>query len=246
MTTGALIERFTGDIEADLSRVKEEIGHNSDVQFREFRLGNPDIRAALVFVDGLTNTELVDKHIMASLMVKFPETEAVSKELMKNQILSVSVLNEADDLVESINAIFCGYTALFIDGIPVAFILCTIKEKSQNTDEPVSEALVRGPRIGFSETLNENTGLLRLQVSNRRLCIHQFQVGERAKRRLVIAYISDIANPELVEEVKRRIKKINIDDVMESGYVEQLIEDNYLSPFRKCKARNALTASAPR
>jgi spore germination protein len=34
-----------------------------------------------------------------------------------------------------------------------------------------------------------------------------------------------------VEEVRKRIKKIDIDDLLESGYVEQLIEDNYLSPF---------------
>ena len=48
---------------------------------------------------------------------------------------------------------------------------------------------------------------------------------------MVVAYIKDIVDPELVEEVENRIKKIDIDNVPESGYVEQLIEDNYLSPF---------------
>ncbi|SDK60131.1 spore germination protein, partial [Aneurinibacillus migulanus] len=59
----------------------------------------------------------------------------------------------------------------------------------------------------------------------------KFQVGERAKKELIIAYIKDIADPGLVKEVKKRIKKIDIDNVLESGYVEQLIEDNYLSLF---------------
>ncbi|GAA3330982.1 hypothetical protein GCM10020331_085690 [Ectobacillus funiculus] len=56
-------------------------------------------------------------------------------------------------------------------------------------------------------------------------------MGKRAQKELAIAYIKDIANPELVEEVKKRIRRIDIDNVPESGYVEQLIEDNYLSPF---------------
>ncbi|MED4097601.1 spore germination protein, partial [Peribacillus simplex] len=56
-------------------------------------------------------------------------------------------------------------------------------------------------------------------------------VGKRSKKDLVVAYIKDIVDPELVQEVESRIKKIDIDNVPESGYVEQLIEDNYLSPF---------------
>ncbi|MEI2341487.1 spore germination protein, partial [Priestia megaterium] len=59
----------------------------------------------------------------------------------------------------------------------------------------------------------------------------KFQVGKRSKKDLVVAYIKEVVNPELVEEVEKRIKKIDLDNVPESGYVEQLIEDNYLSPF---------------
>ena len=61
--------------------------------------------------------------------------------------------------------------------------------------------------------------------------INEISSRKRAKKDLVIAYMKEIAITELVEEVKERIKKIKIDNVPESGYVEQLIEDNYLSPF---------------
>src|SRR5690606_23851966 len=36
---------------------------------------------------------------------------------------------------------------------------------------------------------------------------------------------------ELVKEVLRRIKRIDIDGVITSGTLEQLIEDNFISPF---------------
>jgi spore germination protein len=55
--------------------------------------------------------------------------------------------------------------------------------------------------------------------------------GKRTRKTLIIAYIKDIADPELVKEVRSRIEKIDIDDVAESGSIEQLIEDNFLSPF---------------
>ena len=70
----------------------------------------------------------------------------------------------------------------------------------------------------------------RMSDENESLSLVQFQVGKQSKKDLVVAYIKDIVDPELVQEVENRIKKIDIDSVPESGYVEQLIEDNHLSP----------------
>lgn len=60
-----------------------------------------------------------------------------------------------------------------------------------------------------------------------------FTVGERIEKELVLTYLKGVANDELIKEITRRIKTINIDDVQESGYLEQLMEDNYLSPFQQ-------------
>ncbi|MBJ8192865.1 spore germination protein, partial [Bacillus cereus] len=68
---------------------------------------------------------------------------------------------------------------------------------------------------------------------NKSLEMKKFQVGSRIKKDLVVAYIKDIVNPDLLEEVNSRISKIDMDFLAESGYVEQLIEDNYLSPFQQ-------------
>ncbi|WP_249664452.1 spore germination protein, partial [Lysinibacillus sp. D4B1_S16] len=72
---------------------------------------------------------------------------------------------------------------------------------------------------------SDNTALLRQQGENPQLSIIQMAVGERVKKELVIAYMDGIVDPELVEEVKKRIQTIDLDNLLESGYVEQLIED---------------------
>ncbi|NOU92675.1 spore germination protein [Paenibacillus sp. LMG 31456] len=224
----------------DLELVRQAIGHNSDVHFREFNIGRTDTRAALIFVEGLSDKELIEKHILKSLMASFPDSlnqsqflinGNVSKEFVINNILSISEIVEVCTIADLIPKVLAGSTALFIEGYSNALLLSTTKGKTRSIEEPVSEALIRGPRVGFTESLSDNTALLRRHGENESLTLIKFQVGKRARKELVVAYLNDVANTELVEEVKKRIGKIDIDDVPESGYVEQLIEDNYLSPF---------------
>ena len=231
---------FTGDFTLDLELVKKEGSYNSDVHFREFNMGGTNIRAALVFVEGLSDKELIDMHIMRSLLLNFYEEYkcepsdmegTVLKEFLKNRVLAVSGVEEVHSIKELMGKVLMGSTALLIEGLSDVLILGTKKGKTRNVEEPISEVSVRGPRVGFTEVLSDNTALLRLHGENEGLSLTKFHVGKRAKKDLVIAYMKEIADSELVEEVKKRIQKINIDNVPESGYVEQLIEDNYLSPF---------------
>ncbi|MBX9994272.1 MULTISPECIES: spore germination protein [Priestia] len=231
---------ITDHLALTLKVVKNEIGHNSDVHFREFIIGRTGIQAAIIFVEGLSDKDLIEKHILSSLMADFSKEYqqdqlyvkgSLSKQFIKSQVLSISDVEEVHPIKEVISKVLTGSTALLIDGLSLALILGTSKVKTRTIEEPVSEALVRGPRVGFTESLSDNTSLLRGSGDIENLSLVKFQVGKRSKKDLVVAYIKEIVNPDLVEEVEKRIKKIDLDNVPESGYVEQLIEDNYLSPF---------------
>ncbi|WP_142947199.1 spore germination protein [Bacillus cereus] len=231
---------FTNDFYSNLERIKQKFSCSSDVQFREFHIGQTDIHAAIIFIDGLSDKELIDTHIMKSLMEKFPEENkqktasvegTISKEFIKNKVLPISEVSEVHSITDLVSKVMTGSTALLIDGLLDVFILGTTKTNKRSIEEPVSEALVRGPRVGFTEVLSDNTSLLRQYGEIKDLSLLKFQVGERAKKELVITFIQDLASQELVEDVKERIQKIHINSVPESGYIEQLIEDNYLSPF---------------
>lgn len=231
------VDPLTGDFNKDFERIKKEIGHNWDAQFREFHIGNTDIRAAIVFLEGLADKMQIEEHILTSIMERFSDISASYltekgnlQNLMKNNIPIGDVLEEST-MQGTISKVLTGYTALFVDGMPNALLLCTINGKTRNIEEPISEAVVRGPRVGFTERLSDNTALLRQQGENQQLSIIQMAVGERVKKELVIAYMDEIVDPELVEEVKKRIQTIDLDNLLESGYIEQLIEDNFLSPF---------------
>lgn len=234
------IDGFTGNFNMDAELIRQKLSQNSDVQFREFSIGGTGTQAMIVYLEGLSDKDLIEKHILRSLMNDFSEEYkketiyekgTISKEFIKNKILPVGEVKEISNINDLMTKVLRGWAALLIAGSPDILILGTAKGKSRSIEEPISEALVRGPRVGFTESLRDNTALLRSHGENSQLLLTKFQVGKTSKKELVIAYMQGIANQELVEEVKNRIQKISIDYVLESGYIEQLIEDNYLSPF---------------
>ncbi|RUT48108.1 spore germination protein [Paenibacillus anaericanus] len=233
---------FKGEFEADLAAIKQRIAQNSDVHFREFTIKSVGKRAAIIYIEGLYDKELVDTQVLKSLMIDdIVEIEHLSydskitKKHLMNKMLPISEIKEALNLEELVPDILMGSTALLVDGIPEVLLLGTAKGKSRGIQEPLSEGVLRGPREGFTEILSENTALLRRHGKNESLQLTKFEVGSRVKRDLIVAYMSDIANSELVEEVKRRIETINLDYIAESGYVEQLIEEDTLSPFQQAQ-----------
>ncbi|KAF6622961.1 spore germination protein, partial [Paenibacillus sp. EKM208P] len=161
------------------------------------------------------------------------QPESISNSYIKDSLMPLTQISEVADMEKLHEFILLGHTALLIEGMKEALLVGSPNGAIRSVNEPTSEALLRGPRIGFTEVLSENTSMLRRQGLNKSLEMKKFQVGSRIKKDLVVAYIKDIVNPDLLEEVNRRISKIDMDFLAESGYVEQLIEDNYLSPFQQ-------------
>ncbi|WDQ33010.1 MULTISPECIES: spore germination protein [Paenibacillus] len=236
--------KLTGNYVTDLISSKETFAQNADVHIREFTIRGTNTRAAVMYIDGLVDQQLIDEHLITPLMIRgVPELQQESflhpadihqiKNYLSNQLLPVSQIQETESLQELALGVLGGKNALLVDGMQGALMIGTPKGISRNIEEPLSEALLRGPRIGFTEHLSDNTGILRRFGSNQSLFIQKFEVGTRIKKDLAIAYIEDIADPELVAEVQRRIEGLDMDVMLESGYVEQLIEDDELSPFQQ-------------
>lgn len=226
--------QISGNYDADLMSVKQGIGGNSDVHFREFMVKGQELRAVLIFIEGMQEDELINRQVIQALMLASNEIhDTITLTKLKENMLPLTELSEIHASDELQEKILFGYTALLVEGIPAALLVGLPNGSIRTITEPTSEALLRGPRIGFSEVLSENTSMLRRQGLNKSLEMKLYEVGNRIKRKLVIAYMNDIVNPELLQEVKDRISKIDMDFIAESGYIEQLIEDNYLSPFQQ-------------
>lgn len=235
---------LSGDYEQDLGFVKQAIGGNGDVHIREYETTAFGLRAALIYIEGMQKEQIIDTHVMRVLMtgsVQDAEQEAErpsSGELasyFKEKILPVSEISEVSEIRQLSELILTGYTGLLVEGMPHALLVGTPQGKTRTITEPTSESLLRGPRLGFTEVLSDNTSLLRRQGRTTELEIKKYVVGNLVKKDLAIAYMKNMVNPDLLREVEKRISKIDLDYIAESGYVEQLIEDDMLSPFQQAQ-----------
>ncbi|WP_445670984.1 spore germination protein [Paenibacillus sp. FSL P4-0184] len=232
---------YSGHFEDDLQKFREISADMHDVNVRELRIGSIKTRAALLYVDGLTDKDKMDQNILKPLMNAYQpfmnmNNKAEAKDLQDiliHEVLLISEVELTDNAYLSLQKVLFGSAVLLVEGISKAFVLSSPKGNTRGIQEPESEGVLRGSRSGFNETLSDNTAMLRRHGQSTELAMISFTVGKRMQKELILAYIKDIANDELVEEVKRRIRTIDLDDVQESGYVEQLIEDNGYSPFQQ-------------
>lgn len=118
-----------------------------------------------------------------------------------------------------------------VDGHATAIINGNRGWEARAISQPEAEPTVRGSRESFVETLRTNASLIRRRIKSPNLKIETLRLGEVTNTEVAIAYIEGIVNEKLVGEVKSRLERIKVDGVLESGYIEELIEDNPWSLF---------------
>ena len=109
------------------------------------------------------------------------------------------------------------------------FAVLTNAMVKRNPSEPINESAIRGSRDGFIENIFDNLGLIRRRLPDSNLKAEETVIGRRTKTRVAVVYLADVANPDLVLEVKKRLAKVDIDAVLEPGILEEFIKDNKLT-----------------
>lgn len=201
---------------------------NQDVIIREFDIGG-DTGAFLMFLEGMVDNNIINQFIIPQLMdrdnlTKLKESN-FSEQAMKNAI-SINLIIKADDFNLITNHILNGMTALFIDGIKDCYLIESKGFKKRNIDSPRTETVIRGSQEAFTEDMKTNLTLLRRCIKNENLIVEIVQVSKTNRDLCAILYLKGIVNPDLVSEVKRRINSIDIDMILGTCMLVQLIEDN--------------------
>ncbi|MDI6879726.1 MAG: spore germination protein [Desulfitobacteriaceae bacterium] len=238
--TGKTVIPLTPSLPTNLSLLKERFQDSPDVVFREFTVGfEPYPKALLVYINGLISSDVISTTILKPLMF-----ESLSEQYMLKKFQQISLLDfiqecavpnskvtKVNSLPDLIDGILSGNTAFVLDGFPTALVMDTKGWEARGVDEPDTEAVVRGPREGFTESIGVNTALLRRKIKDENLRFESLNLGRRSKTAVYIAYLQGVVNEKIVAETKSRLQRIDIDAILETGYIEQLIEDAPTSIF---------------
>ncbi|WP_420799697.1 spore germination protein [Paenibacillus mesophilus] len=227
---------LTGDLETNLEAVRSTFGDSGDLVVRRFIVAKHNLKAAILYFDGLGDTETINENIIAPLMSAYslPDHDIESmpvNEWLEKTGIPVGEQSKSDKLNQVIRTALAGDSALLLDGVNTAILLNTKGWERRGIDEPRTESVVRGPRDGFTETICVNTAQIRRRLKDPNLRIRNLTVGRRSNTDISVVYLEGVTNPQIVEEVIRRIQAIDIDAALESGYLEQYIEDSHWTPF---------------
>ena len=153
------------------------------------------------------------------------------KETIKELVVSISSVEELTDANEIEQKIYSGFACVVFETDALAFPLFGAEKRS--VQEPPTARVVKGPREGFVEDLATNIGLIRKRMKTRNLKIKDLFVGEQSHTQVSLIYLEGVAKKDIVEEVEKRISRINIDAIIDSYYIESFLETDKLKFFRR-------------
>lgn len=141
---------------------------------------------------------------------------------------SVKRCNDTDTLV---NLLLNGFCALVFDEIEFAVCFETRTSDKRQTEKPDNEKSVRGAKDSFVETIRNNTSLVRRKLRNPNLKIKQHIVGRQTATNVAVVYIDGLTDPDTVDEVTRRILRMDTEGILGPAALEEYICDNPYTPL---------------
>ncbi|WP_274648918.1 spore germination protein [Paenibacillus humicola] len=195
---------------------------------RELPGGTGRSRTAVVYMDGLADRDLVQQHILLPL-IALPTNEHGLDGICAH--IAAGGLRRERSLAKTIESLIYSSTIVLVDGAVECIIVSTEGWEHRSVGSPSSEKSIVGPQDSFVEVLRVNTALLRRRIKDPAMVVSLQQVGTRSKTDISIVYLEDVANPGIVEEVKRRLGTFDGDMLLDSSELAEHLEDQIWSPF---------------
>lgn len=226
------------DYQDNLDYFRQELGDGEsfDIIFREIRVAGRN--AVLICLDGFVKDEVLTE-VMQSLFAMKKDLFSTSSSLKLTLEKTIPYIELATEgrIDQLLFYVLSGSILMIVDGLDEAFVIDARTYPSRSPEEPDIERVVRGSRDGFTETLVFNTALLRRRIRDPHLRIELLQIGRRSKSDVALCYINDIANPDMVKQIRDKTRQIDIDAIpmAEKSVEELIVPGTWWNPFPRVR-----------
>lgn len=217
---------FCGSIKEDIAVMKEIFKNDCILRSRIFFMGGGLKKAAVFYMDGMVNTEILNESVIKPLLLFNGSGELSDCDFVADNILFADDVKSVSGADEAIRAVLYGDTVLFIDGSSRQLVINTKGWRTRGISEPNDERVLQGPREGFDEAALLNVALIRRKLLTPDLSVESLRVGRRTETLVFLCYLKSLADKEIVRKIKKRIEKIDIDGILDSNYIAELIKGN--------------------
>jgi spore germination protein KA len=235
------VTSLSTSVQANLEELSRLLGNPVDLSIE---IHGPEGAVGLAYLTSLSDQADIKSNLLQPLLRLLTDSSLNPTKI--TAMLPETAPNRCAGFETIIADLLKGRSILFFNGTTEAVSFSTQKWAKHEPKEPSTERVIRGPREGFTETLDENIGMIRRWITDHHLRADQLKLGRRTETRIAVMYLSDVAQTSLVQEVHRRLSAIDIDGVIESGYLEQLIKDRRASiyPLTQATERTDKVAAA--
>ncbi|MEK4994079.1 MULTISPECIES: spore germination protein [Paenibacillus] len=225
-------------LDDNLKELQERLGHSPDIVIRRIKSTTTQVEVAAVYIEGLIEKLMVNEFVEHAMSFdKLSEENPVitsaediflyMKELARG-IGEEQTVGDWDVLFE---ALFSGDTVLWINGIREAIRGNTSGGEVRTVSDATTQVAIRGSKEGFTESIGTNISLVRRKIKSPNLWVESMKIGDVTQTNVSIMYIHGIVNDNTLYELRTKLQSIDIDGILESGYIEQFLEDTPFSPF---------------
>lgn len=223
--------KLDNNIDIIFQKIKEINGNSSDIATRIIEKNKN--RIGYIFLESVSSDDKIsnflNKGIIESDKKKFFDS---FYNTMKNSIFN-SNMKSCDNYEELFYFLASGFTVIVFDNEESAIVVETRLPLDRGVVESTSETIVRGPKDSFTENHNKNIGLIRKRIKDYNLWFQDIRVGRRSKTKISVAYLKDVVPDEKTRKVIDAIKNIDIDGIIDTGYIRELIEKEQKTLFPK-------------
>ena len=239
ISTDPAAARLSSALSDNLAAIEQIFKDNADLVYNHWRFG-PDLShaACSIFYNSLIQEQEAN-YMKASLQDLVthevgPGTEVSLDAFIRffdNSGVSARIAKPVELTDKAVDRILNGYVVIFIDGWNKAIAYDAANVESRQVSEPVSEAVVQGPRESTVENLHKNVGLIRKQLKTPKLKTFELTAGGETHTKIVYGYIEGKVNEGSLREFRMKIADISKMEIQETSYIGELVEDNIYSPF---------------
>ena len=217
--------------------IKELFSKSTDILIRPIQIkGSNQLTIHIFGVDGLLNSQLIDLTILRPITHGIETKECETSAQLFQYLLNDgggyhAFASETSDYQKMVTGVLSGMLAVIFDDLEKAILFDVRTFDKRSVSEPTEEAVMKGAKDSFVETLRTNSALIRRRIRSECLIVEQTQVGVMSKTDVALVYLTNVADMNVVDHLRKKLKSIDIDNVAAGSFIEEFIIEDRASIF---------------
>lgn len=225
--------RISKSVEKNQELFQDIFQDSCDIKMVRMQIGERKGRECLlVYIEVVVDNTMMDRTALGRFFAYLEHVpEQQIPEILDKNAMGLTDMSSIDTVEEAAQIVLTGNAVLFVSGYDKALKISDQGYPGMGVSDSDSEKVIRGSNESFTDSVKTNTALIRKRVRSTRMRVKEICVGVRSHTNVDLVYMDDLAYPQLLDEVEKRLGQYEIDGVLDSGVIEQLAEEKWYSPF---------------